>query len=368
MNKPELDFVKPDVEELETNTLNFLEAALGRKIYPADPLRLVVKSFLAIIVNQQLLIDTIAKQNLLAFATGKYLDALGQLVGVSRLEASSATTTVEVRLSAARQQPTTIAKGTRVTADNQIFFALDDELIFMTGETIKTAKATCLTVGAAGNGFAAGELNKIVDPQPFLMSIVNTTTSEGGADTEDDESLRERIHIAPESFSCAGSSGAYIARTKEVSALISDVAVMSPAPGVVNVYVLCEGGQLPGAEIISAVEEHLNDKTVRPLTDTVNVLSPEPVSYDIDLTAYISVEDKGNAAQIIAACNAATEEYVTYQSARIGRDVNPSKLIGLLMSAGAKRVEVREPSFTVLGDTQVAVCASRSIRFDYEDD
>ena len=34
----------------------------------------------------------------------------------------------------------------------------------------------------------------------------------------------------------------------------------------------------------------------------------------------------------------------------MGRDINPSKLIGLLMQTGIKRVDLTSPSFTALKD------------------
>lgn len=256
MTKPDLNFIDFDVDALEADAKKTIEDALGYAIAPANPIWLLVKSLIAIIVNLLALLDFCARMNLLAFASGTYLDALGQLVGVERIPPTAAKTAVLITLSAPRESPTTIQLGTRITADNQTFFALDDEIIFLPGETSKTSTATCLTLGEIGNGFAAGELNLIVDPQPFLFEIVNTTTSDGGSDREDDDSLRERIHIAPESFSCAGPEGAYIARTKEVSALISDVAVDSSSPGLVDIYILLENGTLPSEQMISMVQEH----------------------------------------------------------------------------------------------------------------
>ena len=310
-----------------------------------------------------------AKQNLLAYASGKYLDALGQLVGVSRHEESFAKTTLEVGLSAAREQVTTIAKGTRVTADNKIFFATDEELIFLAGETSKTTSATCLTAGTLGNGYGVGELNKIVDPQPFLKSIVNTTTTDGGSDVEGDDSLRERIYIAPESFSCAGSKGAYIARVKEVSALIIDVAVTSPTPGVVNIYPLMEGGTLPETEMLNAIAEHLNEKTIRPLTDCVQVLPPEVVTFNVDVKYWISRSDAVLAASIMEAANSAVDEYIDWQRSALGKDINPSKLIGKLMGAGVKRVEVTSPTFAEVASAQLAQIGTKVVTFaGLEDD
>ena len=367
MLKPEIDFAPVDVEELELATKKIVEEYLGRTLAAADPIYLLIKSFLAILVQQRRLLDWAAKQNLLAYASGKYLDALGQLVGVSRHEESFAKTTLEVGLSAAREQVTTIAKGTRVTADNKIFFATDEELIFLAGETSKTTSATCLTAGTLGNGYGVGELNKIVDPQPFLKSIVNTTTSDGGSDVEGDDSLRERIYIAPESFSCAGSKGAYIARVKEVSALITDVAVTSPTPGKVDVYLLTSTGT-PSEQLINDVQTYLNKKEIRPLTDDVTVKTPTPITYSVDVKCIISNDDRDNSAQIISLAAEAVDEFITWQASKLGRDLHPSKLVGKLMAVGVKRVEITQPTFTVLDEVSIAICADKSLTFDYEED
>ena len=47
---------------------------------------------------------------------------------------------------------------------------------------------------------------------------------------------------------------------------------------------------------------------------------------------------------------AATQEYVAWQCAKLGRDINPSKLYDLLMHTGIKRLEMRAPIFTRLYD------------------
>lgn len=44
------------------------------------------------------------------------------------------------------------------------------------------------------------------------------------------------------------------------------------------------------------------------------------------------------------------DEYTAWQCARPGRDINPSKLISLLMETGIKRVDLAEPTFTSLKD------------------
>ena len=60
----------------------------------------------------------------------------------------------------------------------------------------------------------AGQLKTLVDPVPYVASVANITTSEGGADAQTDDSYREDIHGAPERFSTAGPDGAYIYHAK----------------------------------------------------------------------------------------------------------------------------------------------------------
>lgn len=357
-NLPEINFATADPLTLESQCVKIVEEYLGRTLAKSDPIFLLIKSFLAIIIQQRLLIDKIAKQNLLAYSEGNYLEHLGILVGVERLPAARAVTTVEVELSAARAQVTIIQAGTRITPDNKIFFALDSDVVFPIGTTNKTCAATCTVDGEAGNNFLAGEINKIVDNRAWLKSIVNVTTSEGGADIESDDALRERIRTAPESFSCAGSIGAYKFHAMSASALISDVYVTSPTPGVVSVYPLLNGGVLPGAEILNLVSTKLNKNTVRPLTDTVQVLAPTQLNYTINARYWISEEDSSQAAQIISAVETATQDYISWQRAKLGLDINPSELIYRLKATGVKRVEVSSPVFTTVNSATVAIPTS----------
>lgn len=50
------------------------------------------------------------------------------------------------------------------------------------------------------------------------------------------------------------------------------------------------------------------------------------------------------------AVSAAVAEYTAWQSGKMGRDINPSRLVGLLMQTGVKRVELTEPVFQKLED------------------
>ena len=118
------------------------------------------------------------------------------------------------------------------------------------------------------------------------------------------------------------------------------------------VFIMADG-KTPGSEIINGLKEYLNGKTRRPMTDLVSVSAPAEVPYSVNLTYYINRSDSARAVTIQEAVHAAVSEYLTWQRA-IGRDINPSKLVALVMAAGAKRVTVTSPTYTTVDAIKVS--------------
>lgn len=361
---PEVNFVDFDAETIFNDSKKICEQLLGRNVEKSDPLFVFLKSMIAVILQQRALIDSVAKDNLLAYAKDSALDHMGALVGVYRLKSSNATCTCQVSLSAPVSRAVTIKKGTRVNAGDDVNFALDDDLTFLAGQTSLTAKFTCLESGEIGNNYAVGELDKIVDPQAFLAEIINITKSEGGADVESDDHFRERIRIAPESFSTAGATGAYEFYTKKASSLIEDVFVTSENPGEVDVYPLLKNGELPDAELLDLILQTLNDREIRPLTDLVFVKVPEIIEYDIDLEYWISLEDSASAFKIQTQVEKAVDDFILWQKSRLGRDINKTELEYRIRAAGAKRVEIAAPVFTFTPENAVAVNVNKNVVYN----
>ncbi|WP_275889601.1 baseplate J/gp47 family protein [Salmonella enterica] len=77
------------------------------------------------IVQQRKAIDYSAKQNLLSYATEGSLDHLGYMTDTPRLEAQSALTTFEFRLSTVLTGAYTIPAGTQITTGNNVIFQTD---------------------------------------------------------------------------------------------------------------------------------------------------------------------------------------------------------------------------------------------------
>lgn len=345
---PDIDFVNADKEEVESTLLRMYTTITGRTLGRADPIRL----FILVIANAVVLllnaINETGKQNLLAYAKGNNLDHIGIALGVERLDSSKARTTMEVKLSAVRSGNIRIPAGTRFTAGDNIMFATTEDTLIPSGKTSVNVVAECLSFGIVGNGYAIGSVKNLVDPLPFVDTVRNVTISEGGADREDDDHFRERIHEAPESFSCAGSIGAYEYHVKKTSPLIENVTVISPGEGKVYLYPVLQGGTLPDEEMKTKILANVTNRYVRPLTDKVSVEIPVIKNYDLDVTYYIASEDKDRAVTIQRDVDLAINAYLEWQKSAVGRDINPSELIRRVMQAGAKRVDVKSPTYVKL--------------------
>lgn len=359
---PDIEFLDTDAETMLTKMITEFEQITGRTLYPASPERLFIAWCAAIVVQQRVIINETAKMNVPRYAKGEYLDSLAELFrDTKRLPASKASTTVRCYISEEQEESVFIPEGTRVTADGKIIFATKELLEIPAGSIYGDVEAECLTAGEIGNGFMAGQLKEIVDVYSYYQKIENITETGGGADEESDESYYSHMRESLESFSTAGPINGYIYWTKSVSSAVADVAVSSPEACVVDVRVLLQDGKDPTAAVLKEIEDALNASDVRPLTDVVTVSAPDIVEFSVDTTFYIAQPNKESATVIESAVRAAVENYIAWQTSKMGRDINPSQLTKMMMDAGAKRVVVRQPLFATVTDVAVGKLKSKSV-------
>lgn len=368
---PEVNFLETDAETIRSQIITGFEKASGDTLAAGDPRRLFLLSIADVIIQQRTAINLAAQQNLLSYAQGNYLDALGQLLAVERMAESKAVTTLEFTLSQALGSVYTIPAGTQVT-NGVVTFETDEDLLIPIGQTKGEVSASCTVAGPVGNDYLAGQISTIVTPMTFVSGAQNTTITTGGADAESDPDFADRIRLAPNSFSVAGPEKAYVYHAKSVSPAIIDVKVNSPTPGEVDVYVLLTDGTLPTEDTLEQIEEHLSDENIRPLTDYVVVKAPTASNYEIELHYWISQEDSSKAAQIQADVEAAVEQYRLWQQTKIGRDITPGKLLQLVFAAGASRVDnskLKPATWKKLEAMQVAQCTKVSVVYEgYKDE
>lgn len=363
----DIKFIENNVTQLELTLKKGYEEIMGVTVKDGDPVNdfILWVTYILSIANNN--INYTGKMNLLRFSKGIYLEALGELVGVSRNLARGAKATVKYTFSKVFDQVITIPKGHKVAAGN-LFFELDETIELLIGKRDVIGKVTCLVEGTIGNELQKGEINTIVDDIPYLYKVENIEVSSGGANKEDDEGLRERIRLKPTSFSTAGPVAAYKYYTLTAHQDIVDANIYTPrdTPGVVKVIPLLRNGEIPGSEILKIVDKVVSADDIRPFTDKVEVIAPVASNYSVNVKWWL---DKASDKKIIeTAVNKAVEQYKQWQKEKLGRDINPNKLIQLLIQAGAKRVEVVSPTFTKIERTHVAQDTNTTIEYQGAED
>lgn len=359
-----LSFAELDVDAVQSSVIAAYEKVAGVTLYPGDPVRLFLNSLAYVIAVQNGIIDMAGKANLVSYASGEHLDAIGEMVGTKRLGVSSATTVLRFSLQEALAFDVNIPSGTLASsADGGVVFSTTQAAVVAAGKTSVDVPAVATVSGSRANGLLPGQVSTAVSRVAYVSTVANVTETEGGADVETDDRLRARIREAPETFSCAGSAGSYRALAMAVSQEISDVSVTTPEPGTVDVRPVLSGGELPSEEILAAVRRALNADTVRPLTDTVVVKAPTTVSYAIDVTWYLPRESEPLLETVRSAVTEAVETYRVWQRSVPGRDILPTKLISLMEQAGARRVVVTSPAYTTVASTDIARESSVNVTF-----
>ena len=345
-------FVSTDTTALETFLVSAYEKITGTTVHPASPERLFLQWMASILLQERVQTNYAGNQNIPSRAEGENLDALGELFyAQERPQAQCAVCTQRFYISQAQPGAVLVPVGTRVTDQSKhlVWETVQDAYVPV-GETWVDVPIRCQTPGAIGNGYAAGQINAVVDLYSYYSGCENITVSDGGSDRLSDDAYYELMRASMDGYSTAGAKGGYIYHAKKVSPEIADVVPNSPMPGYVYIYVLMQDGTIAGEEIKRAVLAACNQDKTRAMTDFVQMGDPELVPYDIDLTYYVPLGSAVGAAQIEANVAAAIEEYIRWQKEKLGRDVNPSHLTRLVMQAGAKWVELRSPSFMRLRD------------------
>lgn len=363
MRLAEINFLEVDAGKINDQLIADFESAYNETIYPADERRIFLQQQTQVIVALKNDINNSAKQNLLRHAKGDLLDALGEFYDTYRIEAQKAKVFCRITLSSTRNVNTLIPKGSRITPDGILFFQVIEDINIAAGNQTADVYFEASESGSKYNNFTAGQIKTIVDPIAYVSTIINLETSSGGSDIEDDERLRERIRLAPRSFSTAGPSGAYEYFAKSADSLIEDVKLTSPSPGVVKITVLLQDGNIPSNDVLNKVLAECSSKDRRPLTDNVQVSAPTIQNYSINLTYYIAKERELEENSIKESVNDSLSNFISWQQSALGRAINPDYLRMLLLNSGAFRIDITSPVYTALTDDKVAKVDTMTITY-----
>ena len=355
----EPDFIERDADKITAEMIAQYEAATEKTLYPAQAERLLIDLWAYREMLVRVAAQEAAKQNLVAFAREPMIDYLGELVGVYRLAAQPATTTLQFSVDEELAIDVLIPAGTRVSASDSIIFATDTDVVLTAGLLLVNATATCTEPGAAGNDWQPAQVSQLLDEIDNVdLQVTNLAASSGGSEQEDNDRLRERIKLAPESFTNAGSRMAYRFHAMQAHPNIVDVAVLSPVPGTVELYPLLSTG-LPDDSILTLVESFCSDEKVRPLTDTVRAKTPVQVDYTID--AQITIYRNQDANSVKDEANNAIQNWVAARRTKLGVDIVPGQINAVLTVSGVYQVELPGLELVVLAENEWANCTAINV-------
>ena len=432
-NTPDVSLIDTSVEDLLARAVEAFEGQYqietGQDItlLKDDKIHILLQTAVYLVMMNLMAADYQYKQGCLKYASGPSLDNIGATRGsVVRPESKKAYVPIKYTFDGALSQTQTIPKGNRVSVD-EVYFQTTESVVIPEGEESITLTLECTEGGTIGNGFAPGTITTHTDSLPWIKSVENTETSQGGTSPTDDDYTR-LIYNTPEGYSVTGPRQAYIAKCFEFSEGIQDVYVETPEDeisvsykydgdsgeveesknvdiknstinieesnisnydldlssveldlefinpiksmkihftpgGRVNIYPLLKDSVIPEGTFLKNLEEFLSGDKMRPLTDKVDVKALTESEYSIDFDYYIDSDNSSDVVTIQNNVVNAVEDFKTWQSNKSGRDINPDELIALVKKAGVKRLVVRNPQFKTLSGSELAKCTEVKISY-----
>lgn len=350
-----IQFIDPDADLIITALVNRYEALTGKKLQPGQIETLEFNSVayrISLLLNQ---VNETANSMLIAFATGVALEALAELVGVTRLPASAAQCTVRFDLVSGHGD-LLIDKGIRIQSiDGLVVFTTLEDTPVDALDTYADVVCECTKTGVIGNGYIMDKISILLDPRPYITYAANIDTTAGGNNEESDEALRTRVKLAPSIFSVAGPTDAYKFWALSAHPSIVDVAVTigheltapyDVIPGQVDIFPLLKNNAALTTPVEDAILAKCNDEKVRPLTDTVVIKSPTQEDYTIEVE--LTIFDDAVSATEQAAVQAAMQAYVDERKDKLGIDVVRTQLIAKAQTTGVYSVNLAEPAADVV--------------------
>ncbi len=183
--------------------------------------------------------------------------------------------------------------------------------------------------------------------------VITPAAGSVAAVMEDDETYRQRLAIAPESWSTAGPVGAWVFYGLSASGGVLDLAVYSEDEGVtlapnVRIVVLVRDGYDP-ASVAAAVHAALNNPRIRPFNDRVTVELATALPFDI--TVNLTLRPGASAALVVDEARSRLTRYcqgrrryagdeVAGPVFLVGRTFRPETLAGIAMGGDANIAEV----------------------------
>lgn len=266
-----MPFERPSLETLIERINADLESRLSASQLRRSNAKVYASVMAAVSHSLHGFIEYTAKQLFFDTAEGIYLDHWASIFWILRKPASKATGSVTFEFS---DSPVEIPVGTLVQSE------LGQQYQTTTPVAAGKANVVALLAGAAGN-LSEGEILTFVSPIAGVKSQAVAGDIAGGADAENDDSLRSRLLARIRERPHAGTAADYEAWALEVPGVTRAwVYPREGGEGNVAVRFVCDGFDdiVPTTQMVSTVQNYIDG--VRPVTARVTVSAPKTQEID----------------------------------------------------------------------------------------
>lgn len=325
-------------------------------LYPADEDRIKLMVVAGMYYQLCVIMDENYKMNFLPNMYGDRLKNWAANFGFVEDGVKRATVVLRFFASKVQEFAVGIPQGTRATAGDGIFFATDEYVEILPGEEYVDVSATCTQDGRLGNEYQKGKIETLADPVNWIRGVSNVSVSDGGRDAYTDDELKGLVLNFPSTYSTAGPEEGYIQIVKGYSSRIVSARRVEAGDAIVKMCIMCENGEVPDEEYCAQVLQYVKALKCTPDTDKVEIVAPEVVEYELRATYYIPESKKEIAEAISKSVEEAAESFARFTQENIGYDVNTDILTVYAGAAGARRIVIEAPEYTVIKENQIAKC------------
>lgn len=330
-----------ETEEIFEEMKSELERRTGATVNTGGEMALRLYAVAAELSTLWAQVEWTRQQSFPQTASGDTLDLHAAARGLVRAAATAAEGSLTFSLESARSDDLSIPAGT--TCLN----AAGSEFVTTAAGTIRAGtlacevKAAAKTAGSAGN-VPAGSVSFFSLAPVGVARCSNAHAFTGGADQEDDESLRARVLASYGSLPNGSNRAYYEAEAMNIPG-VGAVSVEPRARGIGSVdVVVASSSGVPDSSVIAAVQ----DKFAKQREICVNVAVSAPTTVAVPVTAAISVEDGQDFDTVAARVKAAVEDY--FDGKLLGKNVLVAKLSSLVFAVdGVSNCAVTQPAADV---------------------
>ena len=314
----------------ETETIfeemkNELERSTGATVSSGGEMALRLYAVAAELSTLWAQVDWTREQSFPQTASGDTLDLHAAARGLTRAAATASAGSITFFIDTARSDDLSVPVGTTCLNAAGSEFVTTEAGTIRAGTLSCEVKAAAKTAGSAGN-VPAGSVSFFSLAPVGVARCGNAHAFTGGADQEDDVSLRQRVLASYESLP-NGSNRAYYEAAALDTEGVGAVSVLPRARGIgtVDVIVASSAG-LPTEETVAAVQAKFEKQ--REICVDVTVAAPTTVS--VPVTAAVSVDDGRDFDTVAAGVKAAVEGF--FDGKLLGKSILVAKLSSLVFA------------------------------------